>query len=216
MTLPAEVLPDETLACRAKQGDRTAFEALVGRHKDALYRLLRRYLGDRDEAYDLLQDTLISVWESLPRYDPKRSFFAWTRTIALNKCRDFSRRQRFRSWFAQILAAQPPPDTLSPSEHAELSEAHSQQEQRLRRLDAAIAVLPTLYKAPLVLTIVEGLSQEAVATILGTTAKAIEMRLHRARHQLAATLNRPAEESAPLPAETSEAGAATRRSNHGK
>ena len=189
MRLPADALPDETLALRAQQGDRTAFETLIGRHKEALYRLLRRYLGDADEAYDLLQDTLISVWESLPRYDPKRSFFAWTRTIALNKCRDFSRRQRFRAWFAQILMTEPKNDPLSPAEHAELQEAHGEQNQRLRRLDAAIAALPALYKEPLVLTTVEGLSQEAVASLLGTTTKAIEMRLRRARHSLAQALN---------------------------
>lgn len=190
MTSPADTLPDETLASRAQQGDRKAFETLVGRHKEALYRLLRRYLGDADEAYDLLQDTLISVWEGLPRYDPKRSFFAWTRAIALNKCRDFSRRQRFRTWFAQILVTEPKTDPLSPAEQAELAETEGQQEHRLRRLDAAIAALPALYKEPLVLTTVDGLSQEAVAAILGTTTKAIEMRLRRARHSLAHALDR--------------------------
>jgi RNA polymerase sigma factor (sigma-70 family) len=190
VTSPADTLPDETLASRAQQGDRRAFETLVGRHKEALYRLLRRYLGDADEAYDLLQDTLISVWEGLPRYDPKRSFFAWTRAIALNKCRDFSRRQRFRTWFAQILVTEPKTDPLSPAEQAELAEIEGQQEHRLRRLDAAIAALPALYKEPLVLTTVDGLSQEAVAAILGTTTKAIEMRLRRARHALAHALDR--------------------------
>ena len=193
MTPPADALPDEALASRAQQGDRKAFELLVGRHKDALYRLLRRYLGNADEAYDLLQDTLISVWESLPGYDSKRSFFAWTRAIALNKCRDFSRRQRFRRWFSQVLATEPKADSLSPAEHAEFTEAEGQQEQRLRRLDAAIAALPALYKEPLILTTVDGLSQDAVASILCTTTKAIEMRLRRARRQLAEALNRSAE-----------------------
>ncbi len=190
MTFPADTLPDETLASRAQQGDRKAFEILVGRHKEALYRQLRRYLGNADEAYDLLQDTLISVWESLPRYDPKRSFVAWTRTIALNKCRDFSRRQRFRTWFAQILATELKTDPPSPAEHAELAETQGQQEDRLGRLDAAIAALPALYKEPLILTSFGGLSQGAAAAILGTTTKAIEMRLRRARHALAQALDR--------------------------
>lgn len=188
MTSPAEDLPDETLASRAQQGDRKAFDQLVRRHKDALYRLLRRYVGNADAAYDLLQETLISVWESLPRYDPKRSFFAWTRTIALNKCRDFSRRQRFRRWFSTMLAAEPPLLPSSPAEDAELIEVQAQHDRRLRRLDTAIAALPALYKEPLLLTTVDGLSQDAVAAILKTTAKAIEMRLRRARQHLAAAL----------------------------
>jgi RNA polymerase sigma factor (sigma-70 family) len=189
VTLSADALPDETLASRAQQGDRQAFEALVGRHKGALYRLVRRYLGNADDAYDLLQETLISVWENLPRYDPKRSFFAWTRTIALNKCRDFSRRQRFRVWFSRILSNEPNSEPLSPADYVESAETQMQQEQRLRHLDAAVAALPSLYKDPLVLTTVGGLSQEAAAAILRTTTKAIEMRLRRARHALARALN---------------------------
>jgi RNA polymerase sigma-70 factor (ECF subfamily) len=191
VTLPADALPDETLASQAQQGDRQAFEALVGRHKDALYRLMRRYLGNADDAYDLLQDTLISVWENFARYDPKRSFFSWTRTIALNKCRDFSRRQRFRTWFSQILSNEPNSEPLSPVDHAERDEAQMQQEQRLRRLDAAVAALRSFYKEPLLLTAVDGLSQEATAALLGTTTKAIEMRLRRARRALTQALNRP-------------------------
>ena len=186
--MPADALPDEILASRAQQGDRKAFEMLVGRHKEPLYRLLRRYLGNADEAYDLLQDTLITVWESLPRYDPKRSFFAWIRTIALNKCRDFSRRQRFRRMFSTMLAAEPQLPPVTPAEDAELTEDQAQQKHRLRRLDAAIAALPVLYKEPLLLTTLEGLPQEAVAAILKTTTKAIEMRLRRARQQLAEAL----------------------------
>jgi RNA polymerase sigma-70 factor (ECF subfamily) len=189
VTLPASALPDETLALRAQQGDRRAFETLIGRHKDALYRLLRRYLGNSDDAYDLLQDTFISVWENLHRYDPKRSFLAWARTIALNKCRDFSRRQRFRQWVSQVFAAEPVTETLSPAELADLGEVDAREEARLRRLDEAIAALPELYKDPLLLTTVGGLSQEGAAAVLGTTTKAVEMRLRRARQKLSEALN---------------------------
>jgi RNA polymerase sigma factor (sigma-70 family) len=193
VTLPASALPDETLALSAQQGDRHAFETLIGRHKDVLYRLVRRYLGNPDDAYDLLQDTFISVWENLQRYDPKRSFLAWARTIALNKCRDFSRRQRFRRWISQLFAAEPTTETPSPAEFADLAELQARQDKRLRRLDEAIASLPELYKEPLLLTTVGGLSQEAAAAVLRTTTKAVEMRLRRARQKLIEALSPSAE-----------------------
>jgi len=193
VTLPASALPDETLALSAQQGDRHAFETLIGRHKDVLYRLVRRYLGNPDDAYDLLQDTFISVWENLHRYDPKRSFLAWARTIALNKCRDFSRRQRFRRWISQLFAAEPTTETPSPAEFADLAELQARQDKRLRRLDEAIASLPELYKEPLLLTTVGGLSQEAAAAVLRTTTKAVEMRLRRARQKLIEALSPSAE-----------------------
>lgn len=193
MTLPVSALPDETLALKAQHGDRHAFEMLIGRHKDALYRLVRRYLGNSDDAYDLLQETFISVWENLHRYDSKRSFLAWARTIALNKCRDFSRRRRFRRWISQLFATEPATETPSPAEFADLAEAQAREDKRLRRLDEAISSLPELYKEPLLLTTVGGLSQEAAAAVLHTTTKAVEMRLRRARQRLVELLNPSAE-----------------------
>ena len=191
------MVPDETLAARAQQGDHLAFEALVDRHKEMLYRLVRRYLGNADDAYDLLQETFIAVWENFHRYDPKRSFAAWTRTIALNKCRDFSRQQRFRLWISQLFAAETTPETPSPAQAADLAELDTENQHRLQRLSEAIAALPTRYKEPLLLTTVGGLSQKAAAAILATSTKAIETRLRRARHELSIVLNPSQETQAP-------------------
>ena len=62
----------------------------------ALFRVIRRYVGDEQEAWDLLQDTYAAAWLNIGRYDPARPFEAWLRTIALNKCRDWSRRRLVR------------------------------------------------------------------------------------------------------------------------
>jgi RNA polymerase sigma-70 factor (ECF subfamily) len=194
VTLPAPQLTDETLAARAQQGDHQAFDALIGRHKEFLYRLVRRYLGNSDDAYDLLQETFIAAWENLQRYDPQRSFVAWARTIALNKCRDFSRRRQFRRWVKQLVAVEPSLEPASPESETEMAEAKFEQDDRLHRLDDAIAMLPALYKEPLLLATLGGLSQQATAAALKTTPKAIEMRLRRARQQLASLLD-PARES---------------------
>jgi RNA polymerase sigma-70 factor (ECF subfamily) len=181
---------DEALALRAQRGDRQAFDALVTRHKSALYRLVRRYVGDADDAYDILQDALISVWEALHRYDANRPFLAWVRVVTLNKCRDFSRRRRFRRFILNAFAAEPAAATVPPQHDDAPAIAD---EQRLRRLAEAIAALPQLYKEPLVLTTAGGLTQEATAELLKTTTKAIEMRLRRARKKLTEALNPPRE-----------------------
>lgn len=194
MTLPAPAPTDETLAARAQQGDHQAFDMLIGRHKDFLYRLVRRYIGNSDDAYDLLQETFIAAWENLQRYDAQRSFIAWARTIALNKCRDFSRRQRFRRWVKQLVAVEPSTEPVSPETEAGLAEGTFVEDDRLRRLDEAIAMLPARYKEPLLLATIGGLSQQATAAALKTTPKAIEMRLRRARQQLSSLLD-PARES---------------------
>lgn len=195
MTVQEPGPSDEALARRAQQGDRQAFDVLVTRHKNVLYRLVRRYVGDADDAYDILQDALISVWEALHRYDAKRPFLAWVRVITLNKCRDFSRRRRFRRLILEAFAAEPVAATapgLPEQDHAQtLAKQH---DLRLQRLAEAIAALPRLYKEPLVLTTAGGLTQEATAALLKTTPKAIEMRLRRARRKLVEVLNPPPEQ----------------------
>jgi RNA polymerase sigma-70 factor (ECF subfamily) len=192
VTVQESAPSDEALALRAQQGERQAFDLLIHRHKSALYRIVRRYVGDADEAYDLLQDALISVWEGLDRYDVRRSFLAWTRVIALNKCRDFSRRRRFRRLIMAAFASEPASVTSpAPPEQDDEQAAAARDDLRLRRLDEAIAALPALYKDPIVLTTAGGLSQEATAAVLKTTPKAIEMRLRRARRKLIEALNPP-------------------------
>ncbi len=79
---------DASLVALALQGDQRAFSALMRRHKEKLYRFIRAYVGDADEAYDLTQESFVAAWTALSRFDSKRPFHIWLRRIALNKCRD--------------------------------------------------------------------------------------------------------------------------------
>jgi RNA polymerase sigma-70 factor (ECF subfamily) len=157
------------------------------RHKGQLFRLIRRHVGAEEESYDLLQDTFISAWMAISRYDRNRSFVVWLRAIALNKCRDYGRRQSVRRRFLRVVAAQET-DIFAASEAGVLCEQEAAEARRLQRLDRAIAALPHFYKEPLLLTTVSGLSQREAAEQLGTTAKAIEMRIRRAKKKLAEAL----------------------------
>lgn len=191
MTNAPEEASDETLAARAAGGDRAAFNDLIRRYKEPLYRFIRRYIGDPDDAYDLLQESFISAWSALRRYDPDRPFAPWLRRIALNKCRDFGRRQTVRRAFLRLFALSVGDPAPSDSE---IAEEELEASARLVRLDKAIAGLPAFYKEPLLLTSVQGLSHDEAAKILKTTRKAVEMRLYRARRRLAAMLGEAEED----------------------
>ena len=179
--------PDDQLAASAVAGDERAFARLIARHKDGLYRFIRRYTGNPDEAYDLLQETFAAAWTALKRYDAARSFPTWLRSIALNKCRDWSRRRAVRRW----LTWSDPIDGqvgLNLTDDTPSPEAAVLDQQRLSRLDRAVANLPQGLKEPLILTALEELSHEDAGRILGLTAKAIELRVYRARKALAEAL----------------------------
>lgn len=173
---------DEQIAAAAKRGGRDAFDVLVRRHKADLYRFVRRYVGQGDDAYDILQDCFVSGWLSLDRYDPTRPFLPWLRTIALNKCRDFVRRQKVRRLILKAFAAET--DSVAGVDRAEIIPDPGDEARRLDRLDQAISRLPGFYKEPLLLTTVSGLSHIEAAVELKTTPKAIEMRLYRARRKI--------------------------------
>ena len=177
--------PDAALALAARQGDHNAFAAIMRRHKGWLYRFIRHYVADREEAYDILQESFVSAWNALSRFDPERSFAAWLRRIALNKCRDRARRNAVRrAAFAVLAFGTPVGESTAPA--ADSTTAAS---QALRRLETAIAKLPRQLKEPLILTMLEGLSHKQAGALLGINAKAVEMRVYRAKRELAAELD---------------------------
>lgn len=176
---------DAVLAARALKGDRSAFNCIVRRHQEPLYRFIRRYVGDADEAYDLLQETFVSAWQALGRYDAARPAAAWLRRIALNKCRDWGRRRTVRRFF---YGARTLDEFLSTPTASVSASADADNEAALAVLDRAIAALPGQLKEPLLLTTFEGLSHAAAGESLGISAKAVETRVYRARKLLAEAL----------------------------
>lgn len=184
MNAPAEI-PDSVLASAAAQGDEAAFATLMRRHKNWLYRFIRRYSGDSDEAYDLLQDTFVSAWQALTRFDPERPFPVWLRRIALNKCRDRARRLAVRRAALALFGFE-----SANLQYVPAADELAESEQAVRRLEQGIASLPRRLKEPLILTTLQGLSHKEAAAILGINAKAVEMRVYRARRRLAAELKR--------------------------
>jgi RNA polymerase sigma-70 factor (ECF subfamily) len=174
--------PDEVLASRAAGGDARAFSLLVTRRKDGLFRLARRYVGNSDDAYDIVQQSFVAAWRALGRYDPTRRFDTWLRAIALNKCRDHSRRAAVRRLLMLYQG-----EAADPVREAE---ARWLADQELAALDMAIAKLPRALKEPLLLTAFEELSHAEAGLALGISAKAVETRVYRARRMLAAELAR--------------------------
>jgi len=178
---------DSALARRAAAGDDHAFAVLVRRHKEGVYRLLRRYTGDADEAYEAVHEAFIAAWKALDRYDAGRPFLSWLQTIAINKARDRGRRNAVRRLF--FGAAGLDDEALVVPDPADPADDVVRDQQLARRLDAIIGRLPAPLKEALLLTAFEGYSQSEAGRILGVSAKTIETRVYRARKLLAVSLD---------------------------
>ncbi len=175
--------PDAVLASDAQNGNRRAFDQLVIRHKGQIYRIARHYIGNESDALDIVQETFVAAWLGLRSYDTARDFGAWLRTIAINKCRDFGRRQAVRRNVTRLFGLLDVRERSEPSADvaAERTQAES---ERLQALDRAIANLPAAQKEVLVLTAFAGLSQQDVAAQLKTSVKSVEMKVRRAKQRL--------------------------------
>src|SRR6187402_3725369 len=169
------------LEIRAHQGDRDAFRLLIGVHKQALFRYVRRYTHDGDDAYDIVQESFTAAWLSIGRYDPHRPFDIWLRRIALNKCRDLARRRKV---YALVLGNFGLMRRLLPADETEAA-GRDAAETDVARMRRAIDDLPAALRDPLILTALEGLSQKAAGDVLGLSAKAVELRVYRAKKKLA-------------------------------
>jgi RNA polymerase sigma factor (sigma-70 family) len=178
---------DALLAIAASKGDQDAFAVIMRRNKTWLYQFIRHYVTDGDEAYDVLQDSFVAAWNALSRYDPERPFRAWLRRIALNKCRDRARRYAVRNAALSLfrVSANWGADTVTDAEPERVPAS----QRALERLEKAIAGLPRQLKEPLVLTLLEGMSQRDAGEMLGISAKAVETRVYRAKKRLATKLD---------------------------
>jgi RNA polymerase sigma factor (sigma-70 family) len=184
----ADGATDADLVARVLGGEDAAFTALMRRHKSWLYVFIRRHTPNAEDAWDILQDSFASAWRALNSYDPERPLDAWLRRIALNKCRDRARRESVRRRFMSLVGL-PGDDRPQAADPAAPAEAVKIAGETLARLNAALEALPAHLKEPLILTALQGLSQKEAADLIGATPKVVEMRVYRARKQLAAMLD---------------------------
>tara|TARA_R110002124_G_scaffold99050_1_gene244789 strand:- start:204 stop:782 length:579 start_codon:yes stop_codon:yes gene_type:complete len=178
----------DSVETRAARGDRAAFAQLVANTKAGLYRFVRRYIGDEDEALDIVQEAYTAAWFAMSRYDPSRPFDTWLRTIAVNKCRDWGRRRSVRRMVRGVISLDAP-EAMAVSDDTPGQEAQLDDRRRLAALNLALSRLPSALKAPLLLATLEARPHTEIADILGITPKAVETRIARARRKLSDVLD---------------------------
>lgn len=168
---------DRWLVNKARAGDMDAYEVLVRRHRDRIYRIALRMLGDRHDAEDIAQDVVIQVWTALAGFTGASSFTTWLYRIVVNRCLNQLRRRR---WTRPVLEGDPQP--MAGTEDTVIAR------QRAGAAMEAIAALPSDQRAVIVLHQLEGLSYREVAAVVNISEDAVRGRLHRARLNLLESL----------------------------
>jgi RNA polymerase sigma-70 factor (ECF subfamily) len=198
----AAVKSDEVLVSRAAAGDEAAFEELVRRHQERVYRLACRLTGDDADAADVLQETFLQVFRHLGEYRGDALFTTWLFRVVTNQAL-MRRRARARRPGESLAAHMPRFDAdgrhvATPAQLQVTSrvEALLDAETLAARARAGIARLPDAYRDAFVLRDLEELPTAEVAKVLAITPAAVRQRVHRARLMLRGYLNDLAEGSA--------------------
>ena len=179
---------DKALMLRLQEGEDTALNELMTRWQRPLVDFIFRYIGHREDAVDLAQETFVRVFEKRHRYRPTGKFSTWLFTIAANLSRN---RLRWRKRHPTVAFDSHPHEEdhgpISPS--ALLVQGKSpadiaEQNELKRAVQQQIQLLPHQLRTALLLFEYENLSYEEIAAVLNCTPKAIETRLYRARNIL--------------------------------
>ena len=164
---------------RSRAQDTEAFGVLVDRHKDLLVNYLTRLTGSRDRAEDLAQETFVRFYQTLDRYREEGQLSAYLLRIGTNLVRSEERRRKRWRGLLPVFKASSNGHRPGAGPHVE---AMAREEQR--QVNQALSRLDTVYRAPLVLREIEGLSYQEIASVLECHEGTVKSRLHRGRQLL--------------------------------
>jgi len=174
---------DAALVARSRGGDVRAFDELVRRHQQTVYRLAYRLLGDHEDAGDAAQEAFLRAYENLPRFRADGNFRNWLLTIATNHCLSFRRYRRRR-----VMA---PLDEVTDARRPDWAEEEPDDpvqvttgRESLDRVKAAIAALPARQRAAITLFTLDNLTIAGVARVMRCSQGTVKATIHRARENL--------------------------------
>ncbi|WP_417730412.1 RNA polymerase sigma factor [Rosistilla oblonga] len=177
---------DDALIGRALAGEPAAYDSLVRRHAGRLLTMIRAQVGNRDDAEDLMQETLAQAYFKLDTFAGKSSFFTWMYRIAFNLTITKRRKRRLESTHTRTnIETAPTPEDPAVAVDQRMADA-----EQIARLRSAIDRLEPNRRTVLVLRDIDGLDYGEIAEILAIPKGTVRSRLHRARLDLRDLLSR--------------------------
>jgi RNA polymerase sigma-70 factor (ECF subfamily) len=172
-----------------RAGEPAAFRRLVELNSASVYNVALKMLSDEHEAEDVLQETFLSAFEAIERFEGRSQLSTWLYRIAYNASLMRLRKRGQMSTFSLDLPpGQDEENNAHESRHLvdwstkpddQLLSAEAREE-----MDRAIAELPEKLRSTFILRDIQGLSGAETAEVLGITVQAVKTRLHRARLRL--------------------------------
>ncbi len=182
---------DDEVVDRVLHGEKDAYEIIMRKYNQRLFRIVRSYLKNEDEIEDVIQEAYIKAYEQMPRFEKRSRFSTWLIRIVINEAlARLKHRKRFTSIAddasectdfipkipEQLITRENPVGKLM---NAELKDA----------LEKAVDRLPEKYRSVFVMREIEGMSIEETSESLQLTETNVKVRLNRAKGMLRETIS---------------------------
>lgn len=155
----------------AKNGNVRAFDELVARRQDIVFRLAYRMLGNHEDAADVQQETFVRAWRSLRRFRQDATFSTWLHRITINLC--ISRRR--------VKVDEEPLSDEESQSTFESPVVCLERKETTAQVRKVLAGMPAHHRVLVVLRDMEDRSFEEIAQILGCSIESARMRVCKAR-----------------------------------
>jgi RNA polymerase sigma-70 factor (ECF subfamily) len=172
----------DVLIQRCVQGDQSAWDTIVGRHRRRVFNVAYKFVGKHDEAEDLTQDIFLKVFKSLDTFDRRANFQTWLMSVSRNLCIDHYRSVRKER---QTIDRDVDANTLTPASSDAGPMAVLEQRDRVALLRQALSALPDALRTAVLLRDLQELSYNEIAEQLQLPEGTVKSRINRGRHELA-------------------------------
>jgi RNA polymerase sigma-70 factor (ECF subfamily) len=188
-------LDDHTLIRLVLEGNTSAFDVIVRRYNTKVYSLAYRLLNSVEDAEDVAQDTFSQAFKGLGSFRGTSKFYTWLFRITYNLA--ISQRRKRKPALSLNSQTDSQGEITLPSDDASPMK-NMEDEEGKTLMEKALGLLSLDHRAGLVLKEIEGFSYEEIALSLGVPVGTVRSRLHRARLELRAILEKIDKERADL------------------
>jgi RNA polymerase sigma-70 factor (ECF subfamily) len=176
---------EQALIERCQAGELAAFEPLVEKYRQRVWRLAYQVLRDREEAWDVAQEAFIRAYQSLGSFRGQSAFYTWLFRIVVNLATDRVRQRAARGRaFGSESVPEAEWDGALPADASARPDEEAARREEQRRIARSLDALPPNFRTIIMLSDVEGLSYREIAEVLSIPMGTVMSRLHNARKRL--------------------------------
>lgn len=177
---------DLLLVRRVQSGDVAAFDHLVLKYRERIFSVIYNLTANKEDTYDLSQETFIKAFQSIGRFKAKSSFFTWLYRIAVNSTLTHLKKNRFKSFlsFETLHEEASPSDVLEALSSKSNTEKPALLKELQYKLNEALQTLSVKHRTVIVLFEIDDLSHQEIADIMNCSVGTVRSRLHYAKKLL--------------------------------